>query len=189
MAPEIERAKVLATQRGLRRYRERGRMARWARIAALGSFNRSLTAGGESLRMKIEPPRASTVSSLRRTTQGSNAAGFAPALDDAAHTAGATPTRPTAALTSLDALLALQLDQPSRRRRQIRRGEATLDALDRLTATLLGGGDESVVLGALRDALAGREPSEDPGLDTVIEEIDLRAAVELAKRERMLQAA
>ena len=44
-------------------------------------------------------------------------------------------------LTALDSLLALQVDTGGKRRRQVRRGAMALDALDRLAASMLGGGE------------------------------------------------
>lgn len=87
-------------------------------------------------------------------------------------------------LTALDSLLALQVDTGGKRRRQVRRGAMALDALDRLAASMLGGGDNGGDLAALHDALADREPTGDHGLDSVLREIDVRSAVELAKREK-----
>jgi hypothetical protein len=81
-------------------------------------------------------------------------------------------------------------DAPARRRRQIDRAAKTLDALDRVAVGLL----EGRMPGALRrDLMALREGAErtgDPGLDDLLLEVDIRAAVELAKleREALLQA-
>ena len=49
---------------------------------------------------------------------------------------------------------------------------------------LLDGGDPRDALGALaRTAAEARERGDEPGLDDVLDQIDLRAAVELAKAE------
>jgi len=131
--------------------------------------------------MKIEPPRGpAAVSPSKRatTTQG---AGFSVPTGEAKAPAAATAAAP---LTALDSLLALQVDVGGKRRRQVRRGTVALDALDRLAASMLAGGDgggSDIV--ALKDALADREPTGDDGLDSVLREIDVRTAVELAKRE------
>jgi hypothetical protein len=86
----------------------------------------------------------------------------------------------------MDALLALQeVDTPlERRRRAVRRGGRLLDALDQVKLALLG--DESAGPALQRLATAVREQrvgSFDPGLDGVLDEIETRAAVELAKAE------
>ena len=89
-----------------------------------------------------------------------------------------------APLTALDSLLALQVDTGGQRKRQLRRGAVAPDALDRLQASMLAGGaDAGGDIAALKGALADREPTGDHDLDSVLREIDVRSAVELAKRE------
>jgi hypothetical protein len=95
--------------------------------------------------------------------------------------AAAAPPRP---LTSLDALIALQgFDDPSeRRRRAIKRGRTALDALDALKIGLLAGTLDGAALARLKAAAPELiEASGDPRLDLILGEIELRAAVELAK--------
>ena len=117
-----------------------------------------------------------------------SASGFAPAAGASA-ARGAAPANATSAAAlvgGLDALLALQdVGGPlERRRRAVARGGRLLDDLDRVKLTLLDGGDPAAALGALSQACAeARERGDDPGLDGVLDEIDLRAAVELAKAE------
>jgi hypothetical protein len=132
--------------------------------------------------MKIEGTRpTSTVTSGRRAS-ATDASGFSVPTGEARAVSGAQPAAPLAAL---DGLIALQVDGGGKRRRQVRRGAEALDALDRLAASLLGGADGAGGdLAALRGSLAGREETGDPGLDSVLREIDVRSAVELAKRER-----
>jgi len=88
------------------------------------------------------------------------------------------------AVGNIDALMALQgFDDPAeRRRRSIRHGRTALDALDQLKIGLLDGTIEPAMLYRLK-ALSGgfSEPSGDPGLDAVMDEIRLRVEVELAK--------
>jgi hypothetical protein len=101
---------------------------------------------------------------------------------------GSAPSRPAQvanaeAMTPLDALLALQsVDDPLlARRRTVRRGRALIDALDAVMGDLLLG---RVAEGRLNQlvALVGqvRDPT-DPELDALIDDIELRARVELAK--------
>jgi hypothetical protein len=132
--------------------------------------------------MKVEPPRGPSAASTTRRTSGADGAGFSLPAGEARATQAAAPTAP---LTALDAVLALQVDAGGRRGRQLRRGAVSLDALDRLTAALLdgsqgAGGD----LAALSASLKDREPTGEDGLDSVLREIDVRTAVELAKREK-----
>jgi hypothetical protein len=88
------------------------------------------------------------------------------------------------ALTGLDALIELQaLDDPRERRgRAVRRGRGALDALDALKLGVLSGALDADALARLK-ALAGDldQASGDPRLDAILAEINLRAAVELAK--------
>ena len=90
-------------------------------------------------------------------------------------------------LGGIDALLALQSveDGTERRRRAVGRGRAALDALDAIKVALLAGDGGEGAVGRLRAAAAGLEKdSGDPRLDGVLAEIELRAAVELAKIEK-----
>jgi hypothetical protein len=136
--------------------------------------------------MKVEPPRGPSGLSNTRRTSGAGEAGFALPTGEARATQGATAVTP---LATLDAVLALQIDAGGKRRQQARRGVASLDALDRLTASLLdgsdgAGGDIALLAASLKD----RQPTGDAGLDSVLREIDVRTAVELAKREKRTSA-
>jgi hypothetical protein len=97
----------------------------------------------------------------------------------------AAPANGMRTIGGLEALLALQegVEEPAeRRRRAVKRGRSALDALDALKLGLLSGTLDTAALARLRTAAAGlSEPSGDPGLDTVMAEIDLRVEVELAK--------
>jgi hypothetical protein len=90
------------------------------------------------------------------------------------------------AVGNIDALMALQAydDPTERRRRSVRHGRTALDALEQLKLGLLDGTIEPAMLYRLK-ALAGgfSERSGDPGLDAVMEEIQLRVEVELAKAQ------
>lgn len=116
------------------------------------------------------------------------AGGFAPA-GAAGSVRGAAPASAASGaglVGGLGALLALQdVGGPlERRRRAVARGGRLLDDLDRVKLALLDGGDPADALHALSRACAeARERGDDPGLDGVLDEIDLRAAVELAKAE------
>jgi hypothetical protein len=100
-----------------------------------------------------------------------------------------TPRAPTSAtglrmVGGIDALIALQgvEDPVERRRRSIKGGRKALDALDELKLGLLGGALDQATLLRLKSVAADlKSPSGDPGLDTVLAEIDLRVEVELAK--------
>lgn len=98
---------------------------------------------------------------------------------------GATRATGASPLGSVDALIALQqVDEVfERRRRAARRGGKLLDILDRLRLAMLGGELGEGELTALADAVREqREASGEPGLEAVLDQIEARAAVELAKR-------
>ncbi len=131
--------------------------------------------------MKIEPPRGTNASSASRRAGGASGEGFTLPAGEVRAAAAAAPTSSVAAVSGL---LALQFEGGSRRQRQTRRAAAALDTLDRLQASLLDGAASAEDVTLLAGQLADREPTGDAGLDAVIREIDVRAAVEIAKRER-----
>lgn len=95
----------------------------------------------------------------------------------------ASTTSSASALGGIDALLALQEMEVAPDDRDIasRRGHSLLDALDALKADLLGGLVPDARLEDMVSVLKDRTPSGDEGLDSVIDEIELRVRVELAK--------
>lgn len=86
----------------------------------------------------------------------------------------------------LDALLALQaVDTATEgRRRQMRRGRSLLDAMDAMKADLLAGRLSEGNLNQLMALIGLARERTDPELDGLLDEIELRARVELAKRGR-----
>lgn len=103
----------------------------------------------------------------------------------------AAPTQAASAsgLFGMDALLALQGEEDvltGRRRRQIRRSHDILDALDDLKVSVLSGEiDDEALLRLQANIAASREDIEDDRLQGVLNEIETRAFVELAKRRLM----
>jgi len=118
---------------------------------------------------------------------------FSPALEEAEEAAAPAATARAAALgavNSLDALLALQetLSPTERRRRAVRRAGKILDALDSLKMSVLSGEATDTDLQTLQTAVKeARADTEDPGLEDLLEQVETRAAVELAKRD-MIEA-
>ena len=124
--------------------------------------------------------------------QGAQGGFMLPTLNGAA---GAGATGRTAGVTgvgSLDALIALQdIGGPlERRRRAVGRAGRILDVLDDLKIALLDGEMSPTALdGLLRAVREERSATDDPRLEGVLDEIETRASVELAKLEGMRRAA
>ncbi|RYF92488.1 MAG: flagellar assembly protein FliX [Caulobacteraceae bacterium] len=114
------------------------------------------------------------------------AAGAAGSAAPAARAAGVT------GVASLDALLALQqADGPlERRRKAVGRAGRILDVLDDLKLAVIDGEVSGAHLERLMRAVRDqRENTENPGLEGVLDEIEMRASVELAKLQRAKIAA
>jgi Class II flagellar assembly regulator len=128
---------------------------------------------------------------------GSNGAALATAPATARRSAGGTftvseqeaPRNSAAAgalrsISTVDALIALQgvEDPAERKKRAVTKGRNALDILDTLKLGLLDGSVDRSTLARLQVAAEGlTQGSGDPSLDSVLGEIDLRVAVELAK--------
>ena len=120
-------------------------------------------------------------------------AGFRlPSLSDAAGPASTASVSAASNVMGMDALLALQdvAGPLERKRRAVGRAGRLLDELEHLKIALLDGevtGDDLHRLKrAIKDA---RDRTDDPTLEAVLEEVELRAAVELAKLEVAARAA
>ncbi|ASP33544.1 flagellar assembly protein FliX [Labrenzia sp. VG12] len=93
-----------------------------------------------------------------------------------------------AAIQGMDALLALQeVDALAERRsRAARHGHTLLDALEAVRTDLLAGHVSEDRLELLARQVADRQESGDSRIDSVLEEIELRVKVELAKLGRFI---
>lgn len=116
------------------------------------------------------------------------AAGFA--MVGGAEPAGAAQAAaPSSAVAGLDALLMLQdvEDALARQRRAVRRADGLLDRLESLKLAMLGAGDASDALRRLETAVRERRGAvDDPRVLDLLDAVETRAAVELAKRDRSL---
>jgi hypothetical protein len=133
--------------------------------------------------MKIDPSARLRTAPVRRVGAGS---GTAPAGEFAGHLAADPPVAPvaTAAPVAANPLLSIQeiADATTGRSRARARGEAMLDRLEDIRLGLLVGRvpkDRLVELSRL--ARTRRAEAVDPRLVEVLDEIELRAEVELAK--------
>ncbi|MBL8779405.1 MAG: flagellar assembly protein FliX [Alphaproteobacteria bacterium] len=133
--------------------------------------------------MKVDGPRPiETVRSTRARSASGAGGAFAPAMQEdvrsAAPMAGGSP------IAAVDTLIALQEmpDSMAGKARAARRGRDVLDLLDDVRDGMLAGGVSRTVLKRLVALVEEkREDFVDPGLAAVLDEIDLRARVELAK--------
>lgn len=133
--------------------------------------------------MRIEWTQPVRRTTTRRDGKTDSTSGekFAAAL--AGEQAAAPPTA-AAPLNPVEVLLSVQEvpDAHGGRRRAVQRGNSLLDRLEELRLGLLAGIFPRERLGELaRLARTARETVDDPGLAAVLDEIDLRVAVELAK--------
>jgi hypothetical protein len=137
--------------------------------------------------MKIDPLANQRLSSPRRKERGEAARSGAFARELEGETPATASVGANANLGPVDALLALQEvpDSLAGSAGANRRGKELLDELEQLRLALLAGVLPRERLDRLARMLTERrEQIEDPGLAAVIDEIELRAAVELAKLER-----
>jgi hypothetical protein len=119
---------------------------------------------------------------------GGPAPGFGVSGAEAAgDAAAATRVGSVLAVSSIDALLALQeVGGPNERRKKaVRRAGVILDVLDELKIGVLDGGVQPDTLGRLIEAVRQeRMRTGDSKLEGVLDEIETRAAVELAKLDQ-----
>jgi hypothetical protein len=135
--------------------------------------------------MKIETRSVSGSAGAYRSG-AAGASGFSVPTQGARAAGPAGPTASISAAPSLDALLALQEEPPAgeRRRRAVRRAGRILDVLDDLKIALLEGRMSPSALQDLQGLVReDRLETDDPGLKSVLDQIETRAAVELAKEE------
>jgi hypothetical protein len=139
--------------------------------------------------MKVSGPTGPGQLGGARTARPSGAGGFSPiAPEEGLGEAGrASGPSGVAQVSSIDALIALQeVGGPlERRRRATQRGSRLLDALEALKVGLLEGEvTMSAAESLARAAREQRQMTDDPRLEGVLDEIETRAAVELAKLEQ-----
>ena len=124
---------------------------------------------------------------------GRAAGGFSVShADGPAEAAQVGPTVGMTGVSSIDALLALQsVGGPlERRRRAMGRAGRILDVLDDVKIALLDGEVSPDALDRLVVAVREeRDETEDAGLEGVLDEIEMRAAIEMAKLESARRAA
>ena len=119
--------------------------------------------------------------------QAKRTAAAPPVFEPAVQPASVQPTvgSPAQSVQMLVTLAAIAVPpQQERRRRVVKEAEKALDALQMLQAALVVGVGGAEPVGELRSWLEERTQPEDAELATIMDEIDLRVQVELAKLER-----
>ena len=133
--------------------------------------------------MKVEGPRQIETVRTARMRAAPGAGGvFAPEMP--VETRASQATSGAASIASVDALIALQEvpDAITGRAKAARRGRDMLDLLDDVREGLLHGSVQRSTLRRLLQLVnAHREDFIDPGLQATLDDIELRARVELAK--------
>lgn len=135
--------------------------------------------------MRIEGPRRPDSVGKSGSAKGA-ASGGAFSVEGAPAARAASAASTTLQVAALDSLLALQeaSDPTTGKRRAVRRATDMLDILDDIKIGLLSGTIPRQSLHRLTSLVAERRNDfNEPGLQGVIDEIDLRAQVELAKLE------
>jgi hypothetical protein len=133
--------------------------------------------------MRIDPNRPILPASPRRDGKSGSGtgAGFSAAVSGEQPVAGAGASRP---MMPVDGLFQIQElpDALAQRRRAVQRGSTLLDRLDDLRLALLTGALSPGQIAELQRMVSSeRGLVDDPRLIAVLDEIDLRARVELAK--------
>jgi hypothetical protein len=128
--------------------------------------------------------QAANATALAATPSAKRAASGSFSLNEGESPRGPSGVSNLRTVAGVDALLALQgvEDATERKKRAVSKGRNALDLLDRLKVSLLDGSLEPATLARLKVAAEGlTDGSGDPRLDSILSDIDLRVAVELAK--------
>ena len=141
--------------------------------------------------MKVSSTGGAGAVGASRAKPTGGGSGFAlPSVGGASAASGVSQAGGVGGVGSLDALLALQanLDPMERKRRAVKRAGGLLDLLDSLKIAVLDGEVSTDTLSRLKSAVREhRETTDDPGLESILNEIETRAAVEAAKLEAARQ--
>ena len=138
--------------------------------------------------IKIAPLQPSNSSSVRRKKNAGSVsdADFGDYLSaaEAEEARNAAPVAANKAVGNVNPLLGLQeiSDEEMYRKQEVRHANVTLDALDDLRLAILSGGVPRHTLEQIdKQVRHQRQQTNDPALEAILDDIELRAAVELAK--------
>ena len=131
----------------------------------------------------VEQKSVNSVNGPRGARGSGSASGARFTLDVGTAATKAEAQAPISIMGGLEALIAIQSDDNTRerKRRSVRRGQGMLDVLDELKLALLSGHLPPDMQNRLSATLHERMPSGDAQLDGLVDAIDLRAEVEIAK--------
>ena len=137
--------------------------------------------------MKVSGPNSAGPTAAPRNAGATTGSGFSlDGVGGGSETAPVARSNTVAGVASLDALIALQeVGGPlERRRKAVRRAGAILDVLDEVKLGRLDGGVPPAALDRLVQAVRlERGEGDEPRLRELLDEIETRAVVELAKLE------
>ncbi|UXN72434.1 flagellar assembly protein FliX [Devosia sp. A8/3-2] len=138
--------------------------------------------------MRIETnTRTNGVSGRSAAGRAGSGMAFVPAgQDNAVRIAAAAPMAASAGIDAIPALQAVEDPLAGKKKRAIHRGATLLDTLDAIKADLLIGRVGAERLDQLMILLGEVRERSMPGLDAVLDDIELRVRVELAKLGRFL---
>jgi hypothetical protein len=125
--------------------------------------------------------------SVRRTAGSTSTSSSSFQVSDAVEQPRAQSVASPGAIASVESILTLQGmdDSTNGRSRGLAHGQHLLDMLDEVRDGLLAGGIPRATLNRLATAVGKRQEGfADPKLQSVLDEIELRARVELAKLEQ-----
>ena len=164
----------------------------WAIPRRSGASNPFLTMIGDAgvsqwdkRPMEIKGTGSIGTSAVRRKSTAATGGGFA--VSDTAESHGYIVTGP-GPIAALDSILALQDmgDPTDGRSKALAHGEQLLEILDAVRDGMLAGGIPRATLNRLAVAVTRRhDVFADPKLQDVLDQIELRAHVELAKLEQL----
>ena len=134
--------------------------------------------------MKVNGPSSTQSASRAGRKPAAGGSGSTFTIDTPTETGASTPAGGIAPIHSVDAILTLQGvgDAMDARKKATGRALNMLDVLDELKLALLEGGLPKAKLEALMRLLQSRrDATQDETLERVLDEVETRAAVELAK--------
>lgn len=134
-----------------------------------------------------QPLKGPSKAEQKKAVKKTGASAFDAALDaasDVEETPKASPVMPTSPIGTMLALQEIGSDEFARKA-NVQKGHMSIDALENLRDALLSGNLTTSHVKRLQTVVdQQRELIDDPALNAILDDIELRAAVELAKLER-----